>query len=71
MAAAQRAAATNGPGPDLGPGPDPGSGSGPDPPPRDWDGGVFSANQKCERANNCVLAAHKQPTKPDGLEQEE
>ena len=32
MAAAQRAAATNGPGPDLGPGPDPGSGSGPDPP---------------------------------------
>ena len=45
MAAAQRAAATNGPGPDLGPGPDPGSGSGPDPPPRDYDGGVFSANQ--------------------------
>ena len=32
MAAAQRAAATNGPGLDLGPGPDPGSGSGPDPP---------------------------------------
>ena len=57
MAAAQRAAATNGPGPDLGPGPDPGSGSGPDPPRETMMGVSFLPTKN--RSRNRLLISEK------------